>query len=326
MKRLGVLIVCLALILTSLPIAPIVAFGEESTNDNIKIDTSGYTVIDGIEDYEVDGSKITLKLKDGNKTQISFLSHNIFRYYVDINDSEFLEYPNPRSRNHEATIVARPDSDWFDEVGVRPVVEDGDVLKISTDKVTLLIDKKTSQLTVKNKSGEIVLEEVAPIMYKPGQTIQSLSEGSDEYFFGGGMQNGRFTHKGESIKIENTNNWVDGGVASPNPFYWSTKGYGVVRNTFQPGEYDFGNTNDGIVQTRHNENRFDAYIFVADDPVGILNEYTNLTGKPAHLPDYAFYLSHLNCYNRDAWKEVPKGTSGAKHIDGKYYVETNRGG
>ena len=61
----------------------------------------------------------------------------------------------------------------------------------------------------------------------------------DRYYYGGGTQNGRFSHKGEKIKIVNSNNWVDGGVASPNPFYWSTAGYGVVRNTWKPGEYDF---------------------------------------------------------------------------------------
>lgn len=89
------------------------------------------------------------------------------------------------------------------------------------------------------------------------------------------------------------------------------------------GEYDFGSTQPGLVQTKHSENRFDAYIFVASTPTGILNSYTNLTGKPAELPDYGFYLSHLNCYNRDAWAKSPNGN---KVIDGKKYIETNRGG
>ena len=35
---------------------------------------------------------------------------------------------------------------------------------------------------------------------------------------GGGTQNGRFVHTGETINIANESNWTDGGVASPNPF------------------------------------------------------------------------------------------------------------
>ena len=38
----------------------------------------------------------------------------------------------------------------------------------------------------------------------------------------------------------NANNWVDGGVASPTPFFWSTAGYGLMWHTFASGRYDFG--------------------------------------------------------------------------------------
>lgn len=57
---------------------------------------------------------------------------------------------------------------------------------------------------------------------------------------GGGVQNGRFSHRGEEIAIVNANNWVDGGVASPTPFFCSTTGYGLMWHTFASGRYDFG--------------------------------------------------------------------------------------
>ena len=85
-----------------------------------------------------------------------------------------------------------------------------------------------------------MLSEASPIDLSSSSTVQTLDTDAKEFFFGGGTQNGRFTHKGKTIKIANTNNWVDGGVASPNPFYWSSDGYGVLRNTFKPGAYDFG--------------------------------------------------------------------------------------
>ena len=101
---------------------------------------------------------------------------------------------------------------------------------MGTGDINVIFDEKTSMMTVTNKENQIILKETAPIQYKEGSTIQTLGTDENEYFYGGGTQNGRFSHKGEKIDIVNSNNWVNGGVASPNPFYWSTKGYGVVRN------------------------------------------------------------------------------------------------
>ena len=291
----------------------------EELTDIPTVDQTGYEVLGSVESVSVTDNKVTLTHSDGNKTRISVIDENLFRYYVDINDSDFQEYPTPNKKEHRANIVVNDDDTVAANNGVEITVEDGDVLKIKTSKITIEVEKSSSKMTVRRANGSIVMQEAAPIMYKNNQTIQSLVEQSDEYFYGGGTQNGRFSHKGEIVKAINSNNWVDGGVASPNPFYWTTKGYGIVRNTFKPGEYDFGKTLPGVVSATHNESRFDAYIMVDDNPQGILNSYTNLTGKPAQQPDYAFYLAHLNCYNRDVWKPA-SGTNGKK-IDGQYYTE-----
>ncbi|MGH2285439.1 hypothetical protein, partial [Enterococcus faecalis] len=74
------------------------------------------------------------------------------------------------------------------------------------------------------KKNQVILEETAPLSFKNDKATQTLKQSSQENYFGGGTQNGRFTHKGTAIQIVNTNNWVDGGVAPPNPFYWSTAG------------------------------------------------------------------------------------------------------
>ena len=73
-------------------------------------------------------------------------------------------------------------------------------------------------MSVKN-GGDIVLEETEALSLGRSSTVQTLAAADNEYFYGGGTQNGRFAHKGDTIQIANTNNWVDGGVSSPNPFY-----------------------------------------------------------------------------------------------------------
>ena len=102
----------------------------------------------------------------------------------------------------------------------------------------------------------------------------------------------------------------------------------MLRNTFAQGSYNFGNGIDNV-QTRHNEKEFDAYYFVSnDDDVAnmaetLLNEYYTVTGNPMLLPEYAFYLAHLNCYNRDSWSG-PVDSSKWVLEDGNKYSEAGQ--
>lgn len=115
------------------------------------------------------------------------------------------------------------------------------MVTITTGKIRVEIDKKTSLIKIVDlKTGTVVVEQAAPVLFEKGKTTLSLKTGPEEYFYGGGVQNGRFSHKGKVISIENQNSWTDGGVASPTPFYWSTNGYGLLWHTFKKGQYDFG--------------------------------------------------------------------------------------
>ncbi len=85
----------------------------------------------------------------------------------------------------------------------------------------------------------------------------------DEQFFGGGQQNGVFQFKGRLMEISYSGGWEEGDRPSPAPFYMSDRGYGVLRNTWADGIYDF--RSDHYLTTTHAENRFDAYYMVGDD-------------------------------------------------------------
>ena len=170
-------------------------------------------------------------------------------------------------------------------------------------------------------TGKCVIEEVAPVIFGPKEVTVTLKENPEEYFYGGGVQNGRFSHKGKVIAIENQNSWTDGGVASPAPFYWSTNGYGMMWYTFRKGEYDFGATEKNIVKLSHNSSYLDIFYMVNDGVVSLLNDFYQLTGNPVLLPKFGFYEGHLNAYNRDYWKEDEKGIL---FEDGKRYKESQK--
>ncbi len=188
------------------------------------------------------------------------------------------------------------------------------------DGIRLEIDKATSLLTLYNSKGKAVVSQTAPVTFAKGGYNVQLGLQDDEYFYGGGVQNGRFSHKGERISIVNTNSWTDGGVCSPAPMFWSTAGYGVLCHTFKPGYYDF----KGNVTIHHDEPYFDMFLWTGCNPVCLLNGYYQLTGHPVLLPKFAFYEGHLNAYNRDYWKETDDEKRGILFEDGKRYIENQK--
>ncbi|MDM8236102.1 discoidin domain-containing protein [[Ruminococcus] torques] len=278
----------------------------------------GFTgVLNKVDSVDADGNVVEISFNDGAvKGRITFLENGVFRYNVDPS-GEFSEYAKVRGGYPDTgKIQAQPDdSDRYTKPAA-DVSDDADKFTITNDAGDTVIefDKETAIMTV--KAGDtVVMEEAAPLNIGSSSTTQTLVKHDEtnynaslrEEFYGGGTQNGRFVHTDETINISNESSWTDGGVSSPSPFYYTSNGYGVLRNTWQDGKYDFGETTDGVVTATHNENEYDAYIFVSgsdngsDVSVDLLDEYYTVTGNPALLPSYAFYLGHLNAYNRDAW-------------------------
>ena len=174
------------------------------------------------------------------------------------------------------------------------------------------------------RTRHTVVRQTAPTLFAPRRTTLTLSMQPDEWFYGGGVQNGRFSHRGQKIAIENTNSWTDGGVCSPAPFYWSTAGYAVLCHTFAPGAYDFGKNNAAEVSLSHDTKWMDVFIMVDQQPATLLADYYQLTGNPVLLPKFAFYEGHLNAYNRDYWKPADDPQQGTLFEDGKRYTESQK--
>ena len=185
----------------------------------------------------------------------------------------------------------------------------GDYYLMKSANVALRAYKNPLRFAMyKGDNSTPVWEEVKGLTYGE-ETVQSLKRGADEYFYGGGMQNGRFSHRDKTIKLTIDYNWNEGGNPNPAPFYMSTSGYGALRNTFAPGEYAFKDT----VKLSHSEARFDCYYFAGSSLKQILNAYTDITGKPFLPPRWALSLGDANCYNRGANKNS-KNTTGFKGL------------
>lgn len=263
----------------------------------------------------INPTTVEVLYSDSTLLSLDFYGNNIFRMFQD-NSGGIIR--NPEATPEAYILVDNPRK----QPGQITLSDDNGTIDISTTHIRISINKQTGLFKVIDlTTNKIRVEAIAPIEFSPKQTRLSLKENPEEYFYGGGVQNGRFSHKGKIIAIENTNNWTDGGVASPTPYYWSTNGYGVMWHTFQKGKYDFGATQKGIVQLSHDTSYLDMFFMINSTPVALLNDFYQLTGNPVLLPKFGFYEGHLNAYNRDYWKEDEKGIP---FEDGKTYKESQK--
>ena len=264
---------------------------------------------------KINPTTVDIIYNNNQRATIDFYGDNIFRMFQD-NSGGIIR--DPQAKPEAKILVDNPRRAVSDiQVG-----SEGNNYSIKTAKVNILIDKSTSLLKVVNlQNNKVAFEQTEPVSFEKDRTVITLKENTDEYFYGGGVQNGRFSHKGKAIAIENQNSWTDGGVASPNPYYWSTNGYGVMWYTFKRGKYDFGAKEQGIVKLYHEDTYFDVFFMVNDGAVALLNDFYQLTGNPVLIPKFGFYQGHLNAYNRDYWKEDEKGIL---FEDGKRYKESQK--
>jgi len=218
------------------------------------------------------------------KLKIQFIRNDIFRIWMAYDG----EFSNPAGND---LVISEPDKD----VQVKYTDTDAYHLFETSDLALRAYKDPLRFVLYKADNENLIWEEVQGMTYGK-ETVQYLTRGEQEYFYGGGMQNGRFSHRGETIKLTIDYDWEDGGNPNPVPFYMSTNGYGALRNTYSPGEYSFGDT----VKLTQNEARFDCYYFAGPGLKAVLNDYIDLTGKPFLPPRWALGMGDANCYNRGA--------------------------
>ncbi|WP_303014656.1 TIM-barrel domain-containing protein [uncultured Bacteroides sp.] len=279
----------------------------------LSVQASGMSGILRVE--RLNPTAVDVLFANNQRMTVDFYGENIFRVFHD-NSGGVVREPEAKPA---AEILA--DQPRRGISGLAVDEKDGRIALV-TGKIRIELDKQTGLMKVFNlKTGACVVEQAAPVEFTPKKVTVTLKEQPDEYFYGGGVQNGRFSHKGKVIAIENQNSWTDGGVASPTPFYWSTKGYGIMWYTFKKGQYDFGATEKNVVKISHDSSYLDIFYMVNDGAVALLNDFYQLTGNPVLLPKFGFYEGHLNAYNRDYWKEDEKGIL---FEDGKRYKESQK--
>lgn len=221
-----------------------------------------------------------------DRVRVIFYRDDILRIWLGP-DGQFTEaQPNPDDAQMVVFKGAPIAVAWRDA---------GEYYRIESAKVVLRVYKRPLRFALFDKdNARVIWRETKPLTYGPS-TVQTLARGDAENFYGGGMQNGYFSHRGRSVNIRLiTRGWGDGTSPNPAPFYMSTAGYGVFRDTMAPGRYDFLSP----VVLSHDEDRFDAYYFYGPSLKQILDDYTLVTGRPFMMPRWGLGFGDSDCYNK----------------------------
>ncbi|RDZ27277.1 TIM-barrel domain-containing protein [Lysobacter silvisoli] len=199
--------------------------------------------------------------------------------------------------------------------------EDAQELRIRTDALVLHIQRQPLRLALDRIDGGRALplwRELQPLDLSPQQSVQVLSSAADEHYYGGGQQNGRYEFKGRELEISYSGGWEEGDRPSPAPMLLSSRGWGMLRNTWSDGNYDLRQPDQATLL--HREDRFDAYYFVGASLHPLLERYTALTGRAGLLPRWALSYGDADCYNDgdnakkpgtvpEGWRDGPTGTT-----------------
>ncbi|WP_223280960.1 NPCBM/NEW2 domain-containing protein [Streptomyces antnestii] len=243
------------------------------------------TTVGDVTDFQADGSVYTLSAGSA-EARVSFVSDETFRLEL-APDGKFSDPAG------DAIVLPQggkpPVTHWKDR---------GDRYELSTHDVTLRAYKSPLRFALYRSDGTRVWAETKGLSWTGDTTTQTLARGADEQFYGAGMQNGRgnTSHRDKTVKVSVDYNWNDGGHPNSVPFYLSSAGYGVFRNTFAPNTYTFGEP----VTAAAKEQRFDAYYFAGPGAKDVIGQYTKLTGKPFMPPVYGLEPGDADCYLHNA--------------------------
>lgn len=134
-----------------------------------------------------------------------------------------------------------------------------------------------------------------------------LALSPDEKIFGCGESYTALNKRGQKVVLwtDDANGVQNESMYKPVPFFMSSRGYGVFIHTSSPVSCDFGKYFNGVTSLMIGDDELDLFIFIGN-PKEILNEYTNLTGKPAMPPlwSFGFWMSRITYFSEEDGRAV----------------------
>lgn len=128
----------------------------------------------------------------------------------------------------------------------------------------------------------------------------------NEKYYGFGERYNHINQKGNCPDVYVYNQYKEQGIKTymPIPFFISSKGYGIYINSDSYVKYDMEKQSTGNYSFTIEDNNA-VYSIIPGTPKKIIEEFTNITGKPKMLPKWAFG-PWMSSNNWDSDTEVRK--------------------
>lgn len=190
----------------------------------------------------------------------------------------------PNDSNPEYAVV-KPDSEWTGASN-----QSSDPNTIDTGKIQLVFAHNPLKLSVYVNGGRALISNYRIDFAHPKS---SWDLQSDEHVYGFGDKKNDIDKRGTRMDVWNVDtDYQDqsSGLMGYKsiPMYWSSRGYGVYLHNWWRSRFDMGQFSSGRVEISADGGEMDFYIFYGPSFKQIVNRYTELTGRPALLPRWAF--------------------------------------
>lgn len=205
------------------------------------------------------------------------------------------------------------------------VIETNDKIIYSSDYGTIQINKNPWRIVLKDKAGRILSQTAAlsdadstQVKYTPFCFVKRGSDNArrinpvftltaDEMIFGCGESATGLNKAGQKVNLFVTDPQgpETDQMYKPIPFFMSNRGYGMFMHTSAPVTCDFGATYIGLNKMFMGDENLDLFVFFGE-PKDILDEYTDLLGKPGMPPLWSFgtWMSRITYFSEKEGYDV----------------------
>ena len=205
------------------------------------------------------------------------------------------------------------------------VTETNDKIIYSSDYGTIQINKNPWRIVLKDKAGRILSQTAAlsdadstQVKYTPFCFVKRGSDNArrinpvftltaDEMIFGCGESATGLNKAGQKVNLFVTDPQgpETDQMYKPIPFFMSNRGYGMFMHTSAPVTCDFGATYIGLNKMFMGDENLDLFVFFGE-PKDILDEYTDLVGKPGMPPWWSFgtWMSRITYFSEKEGYDV----------------------
>lgn len=203
--------------------------------------------------------------------------------------------------------------------------ESGDNIVYTGPHGTVQINRNPWRIVLKDKTGRILCQTAAlsdadstQVKYTPFSFIKRGSDNArrinpvftlaaGEMIFGCGESATGLNKAGQKVNLFVTDPQgpETDQMYKPIPFFMSNRGYGMFMHTSAPVTCDFGATYIGLNKLFMGDENLDLFVFFGE-PKDILDEYTDLVGKPGMPPLWSFgtWMSRITYFSEKEGYDV----------------------